>query len=140
MDSKAPTQETRENTQGETTVSLLSLTTSYCVRDQRELTRICHENRKASGTTPKVQVELNPDRNQGEKHAFKETERRKSVRQSMVAEACGNCKAVSPLLDSCCLSTPLTRFSRLFSRSRAVLRSQEATCTDRTLSPHRSTY
>ncbi|GAA5900424.1 uncharacterized protein JCM6883_002839 [Sporobolomyces salmoneus] len=48
---------------------------------------------KASKSSPRIQVELNPDRNQGEKHAFKQTERRKAVRQSMVAEACGNCKA-----------------------------------------------
>ncbi|GAA5944739.1 uncharacterized protein JCM15063_002388 [Sporobolomyces koalae] len=43
--------------------------------------------------SPQLQVEINPDRNQGQKHAFKQTERKKSVRQTMTAEACGNCQA-----------------------------------------------
>ncbi|GAA6024625.1 hypothetical protein JCM11491_002879 [Sporobolomyces phaffii] len=55
--------------------------------------KIVKQQQEKAAKSPRVQLELNPDRNQGQKHAFKETERRKAVRQAMVAEACGNCKA-----------------------------------------------
>ncbi|GAA5917402.1 hypothetical protein JCM5296_000207 [Sporobolomyces johnsonii] len=38
-------------------------------------------------------LELNPERNDGVKHAYKEVVRNKAKRQSMLAEACGQCQA-----------------------------------------------
>ncbi|GAA5948525.1 hypothetical protein JCM21900_002740 [Sporobolomyces salmonicolor] len=38
-------------------------------------------------------LELNPERNDGVKHAYKEVVRKKAKRQSMLAEACGQCQA-----------------------------------------------
>ncbi|GAA5954446.1 hypothetical protein JCM3765_004460 [Sporobolomyces pararoseus] len=63
------------------------------LRNKRHEKILREQQQKQSKTSPRIQVELNPERNQGEKHAFKQTERRKAVRQSMVAEACSNCKA-----------------------------------------------
>ncbi|GAA5987872.1 hypothetical protein JCM5350_003178 [Sporobolomyces pararoseus] len=63
------------------------------LRNKRHEKILREKQQKQSKSSPRMQVELNPERNQGEKHAFKQTERRKAVRQSMVAEACSNCKA-----------------------------------------------
>ncbi|GAA5822895.1 hypothetical protein JCM10212_000091, partial [Sporobolomyces blumeae] len=63
------------------------------VRRHERLVKKKAEQAEKAGSHKSPQVEINPDRNQGIKHAYKETERRKAVRQSMVAEACENCKA-----------------------------------------------
>ncbi|GAA5919651.1 hypothetical protein JCM1841_005207 [Sporobolomyces salmonicolor] len=48
---------------------------------------------KAAAAGKTKALELNPERNDGVKHAYKEVVRKKAKRQSMLAEACGQCQA-----------------------------------------------
>ena len=63
-------------------------------------------------------IEINPNRNNGEKHHYNEVVRNKNERKKLVADTCDGCKAVGPP----CFTTCLPHHSSLIQRARTVVR------------------
>ncbi|BGP45823.1 hypothetical protein JCM10450v2_001658 [Rhodotorula kratochvilovae] len=63
------------------------------LRSKRKARMAAEEEKRRSGasSSKRKQLEVNPDRNKGEAHLFKDVERRKKERQKMLAEPCQQC-------------------------------------------------